>query len=431
MRTGRVCRLRVAHGFRKSITVLLFGVAALFFFTGAEVTRLNIGGWTVSAIVSVAVAVLLLGWFALELFGQTLLAFLKERFLGKFAAVYLLVLGYWIYVALSSIRDFHLEAAQSVAVTTIFCLGVLFFSETFNAGNAGLIHKVFGFGALFSAAIFLANQALGFLIDAFNPGWLDPAAFSMVLLLGLSVALARTGVSPIWWSGVGLVFFALVLSSARMPTFSAWLIISVFPLLLAKPVGFRVLAALLAWALSGLVIVASYLFYGPNNRRMTEYFPEIFLSLPGSEIGVGVSSSGRFWAWREFLGMPSTVWDWIFGLGAGASANFGRANINFFPQTLNEYIRNLVDFGAVGLALFLGLNMYLLVLFYANRSNLFARGAFLALVGSLMLAVTDGQFIYPFVVTPLSALLGLGLFGSGPGTTVGPGLVQTRTPRDR
>ena len=96
-------------------------------------------------------------------------------------------------------------------------------------------------------------------------------------------------------------------------------------------------------------------------------------------------------------------------MGAGASSSHGRANFKYFHQTLNEYVRLLVDFGAVGLVCFLVGILLILVRLWRTRSEPLVMSAILALVASLILAVTEPAFIYPFFARPLAIIVGLAL----------------------
>jgi hypothetical protein len=121
-----------------------------------------------------------------------------------------------------------------------------------------------------------------------------------------------------------------------------------------------------------------------------------------------LSDSGRFYSWSRFLDLPETAKDWLLGLGPGASAEFGQRELYAFAQTLNEYLRFLVDQGVVGLLLFI-VGLALLIIRakpFVRIQNAPSNAAGLTIVALTLVSITDGAFYSYFVVLPASILIG-------------------------
>jgi O-antigen ligase len=131
--------------------------------------------------------------------------------------------------------------------------------------------------------------------------------------------------------------------------------------------------------------------------------------------GLEISTQGRAMLWKLLLSLSSD--NWLLGQGIGSS---GRLIAEYLPagqsdsigHPHNEYLRLYVEFGIVGLALFVV--GYLALVWRIFRSakrtdHPLHWAAFLALVGIGLSAITDNPFVYPFVMLPLGSLAGLSL----------------------
>lgn len=366
-------------------------IAALLLGTSAEVASIAVMGNTISAYLSVTVLALLLV--------AALLAFVSR----PEAEPVLLWLWPWAgfaaYVVVSALLAWTREAAQVAVLTLVLALGI-WVVATFSPAR-GLNNL------LIAAPIFIASF---YLLTLLLPYSVDPRAFAMTGLLGLAVTLPRIARNPMWAIAVAIIFVAIVLSASRAATAVA--IVAVGMYFLLQGGRFALMRALGAWLGASLVTVATYVFWEPAKNRLQVgdgaiVLPSLF---GGSESGgLRFSAEGRFFAWGRLLGeVDGTAW--LLGNGAGYASQFGKNELPpGFNQALNEYVRILVDFGVVGLVVFMvGAGLVLWRLFQ-NRLQENSMVALLGLGMALVIAITEGPFVYPFFAIPLSVLIGMGL----------------------
>ena len=139
-----------------------------------------------------------------------------------------------------------------------------------------------------------------------------------------------------------------------------------------------------------------------------------------------VNTNGRIDAWTELLTTVTSPADWLFGKGSGASAIYTRDHMSAFPQSLNQYLRILIDNGAVGLFIFLaGITCLVIGLWRGGGfTSPLNQAGLLVIFVSLIASATDGQLIYPFTVIPAAFVIGLSLrSGTGDEQGVSSGLV--------
>jgi O-antigen ligase len=136
--------------------------------------------------------------------------------------------------------------------------------------------------------------------------------------------------------------------------------------------------------------------------------------------GIPVSTSGRSNVWPAVI--ASAQRHPIIGQGWGSSQQvtaslWGAAEIGH-PH--NDYLRVWHDAGWIGLTLFaLALGIPARSLFLGARTHLRTRqspphgamalAGLLALSGILLAAITDNAIVYPFVMSPLGILIGVGI----------------------
>jgi O-antigen ligase len=171
-----------------------------------------------------------------------------------------------------------------------------------------------------------------------------------------------------------------------------------------------VVRAAAAFVIVAALALAAVFFYAPLNHR--------FFGGDKAQVGgfsINVTGRDALWSanWAWFKEKP-----WI-GWGAGSSDRMTSALPGGFAgHPHNDYLRLLVDYGVVGLTLWLIGYITLLVLTWRGWRQALPRGgldarlqcaAFLALVGIAMAMSVDNPLIEVAKMAPLGALAGLAL----------------------
>lgn len=390
-------RLHHVRARRGTLLVQIYiGVAILLLGTSSEITSLSFAGNTISSYLSVGVLGLLvvaaLPTFARRAEAKPVLWFLWPW--AVFAA----------YVVVSALLTWTREAAQVAVLSLVVLLGIWVVANGLPARGANKL--------LLLAPIFIASF---YLLSLFLPFSIYTRSFAMTGLLGLAVTLPRIAKNPGWILAVAIIFVAIVLSASRAATLVAIITVGLYFLL--EGGRYAALRALGAWLTSSLATIAAYASWEPARARLQAGDGAIQVSGSGFGFrggGLRFSSEGRFSAWERLLGEVDSS-SWLFGNGAGHAAHFGRSELGRselgqgFDQALNEYVRILVDFGVVGLTIFMvGAGMVLWRLFQ-NRLQPYSMVALLGLGMALVIAITEGPFVYPFFAIPLSVFIGMGL----------------------
>ncbi len=307
------------------------------------------------------------------------------------------------YGLLSLTVVWRLEGLQNVLVLAAFILGILVFAVSRAELVKVFVEAVFPVVAAITGILFILTQ----IVDTetrWGIEFFSPRQYAMVACVTLAAAITspRKG----WMVRVSpyIIFGSVLFSASRTAAVVAFLLLLTGFWLKEKGTIKRIKGV------AGLILFAALtaVFASFTARDVAERLGE-----GGYEQTTILSDSGRFNAWQQFLTMPQSALDWVLGLGAGASAQFGQENLPHFPQTLNEYLRFLIDHGIVGLALFVGA----IVLFLARTqmwrlsSSASQRAAGLAVVALALIAFTDGAFYSYFVVLPASVVIGHGLRG--------------------
>lgn len=366
-------------------------VAVLLLGTSSEITSLSFAGNTISSYLSVGVLGLLvvaaLPTFARRAEAKPVLWSLWPW--AVFAA----------YVVVSALLTWTREAAQVAVLSLVVLLGIWVVANGLPARAANKL--------LLLAPIIVASS---YLLSLFLPYGIDPRAFAMTGLLGLAVTLPRIAKNPVWILVVAIIFVAVVLSASRAATLVAIITVGLYFLLQGG--RYAVLRALGAWLTSSLATVAAYASWGPAQSRLQAGDGAIQVSVSAFGFrggGLRFSSEGRFFAWGRLLGEVDSS-SWLFGNGAGYAAQFGKSELPpGFPQALNEYVRILVDFGVVGLTIFMVGAAMILWRLFQNRLQPHSMVALLGLGMALVIAITEGPFVFPFFAIPLSVFIGMGL----------------------
>jgi O-antigen ligase len=108
-------------------------------------------------------------------------------------------------------------------------------------------------------------------------------------------------------------------------------------------------------------------------------------------------SGGRLYAWPIYFAEIAQE-PWI-GHGGTATVEFGLENFGGWSHPHNEYIRLLFDYGIVGLVLFFGALLHLMLILrrvgrLLNPVSRLARVAFWSLVAFLLLCLTGNALLY-------------------------------------
>lgn len=309
-------------------------------------------------------------------------------------------------------KGFSSESIQNFSVLLAF-VGSVAFAGTIQSDV--IVER--GWNLLRSVSTWFAYLALGASALAHMGGLIDgrlhaylfnPRALAIVSLIALAIVIPGTPRNRWMQYAPFVIVAALAISLSRASTVIG-LALLVFLVLRSRQAKrgelggrtFKLLFMLIGVALIGYLLL---LYYAPFRERFLNDHDTVSFG------GVAIATEGRATVWSLIL---SKVDNWQFGQGAGAASVLVNER---FPGVLdhphNEYLRFYFDYGALGLALFVG---GYLVLTWRNFSN--ARrtdgsvhwAAFLGLISTALVAITDNPFVYPFVMVPLGSLVGLSL----------------------
>lgn len=361
----------------------------------SNVVYWSLGGFSVSAYLTLATPFLFLLFVIVQTVRTPGLAVYLLRQLTPF-----LVLG--IIGLISLAANFRIEGVQNVLALAVFTLGVI----AFGLAPGDIVQRAVQVWVPTVAAVvavaFIATQ----IIDTetrFGVELFSPRQYAMVAVMSLAAAVSAPPANRLIRISPYLIVASIIFSASR--TTAAIGVLIILTMVLSGKPGGRARLKRSATILFFLVASAT------AAVLTTRDVQERVISGGGAEQTAILSDSGRFQAWLEFLTMPNTAWDWIFGLGSGASAEYGQREIPFFPQTLNEYLRFLIDNGAIGLVVFVAGILWLLkkLPIWGASSNDSSKAAGLAVIGLTLISATDGAFYSYFVVLPAALLIGNGL----------------------
>ena len=323
---------------------------------------------------------------------------------GTFWRAFLAVVSPWFGLSVAAMVSllFHwrIEGLQNSLVLTSLVIGIVFFSiadPEITERTVNLFLPILGasLGVLF-AITQMVDTELRFGVEIFSP-----RQFAMVAIVSLAAALSSSETGLAYRIAPYVILFSIIVSASRTATLAGGImvLISIWNSSQSLIVFAR---RVLPFAAFGLISVVLGLL---TTRDVAERFAG-----GGLEQTSVLSDSGRIQAWLRFLELPQTWWDWTVGLGAGASAEFGQRELVAFPQTLNEYLRFLLDNGVLGLLLFLATLIGIVVVTKTlGRRDAENNSAGLLVVGLALVAITDGPFYSYFVAMPASLVIGTGL----------------------
>jgi len=232
----------------------------------------------------------------------------------------------------------------------------------------------------------------------------------IVALVGLGWFLAEYRLGnrkALWWAS-GIVI-AIGISLSRSALFAAFALV-VFTLLSTsrKHLGRSVLLVVILsstgyWAIT---------YWAPLRDRFTQGDTSL------SVAGINVNAEGRTKIWGVLWSEAQQ--EIVIGRGSGAASARSFSLSPAFGHPHNDYLRILYDFGAVGVGLLVWFSIRSARLLRRIRKRSLysvpALAALNAVVGVLIVMVTDNPLDYAFVMIPLGALVGLGLGSYQPRT---------------
>lgn len=266
----------------------------------------------------------------------------------------------------------------------------------------------------------------------------DERSFAMAFLVPLVVGAAKGIDSYVFALCSWLVWVAIATTGSRTATAIGLLILA----------GIHLIDARLGWGarfirafLSAFLGLGAYVILILGAPRVRGFWAagDAAISVPvlapvaGGEIVV--NSSGRVDAWKLVLSELQSAEDWIFGKGTGVASVLLRSKTEIWEQTLNEYIRYLVDNGLIGVALFvLGIVACLLRVMTMPPSVTPWKGiGFGAIIALAFLSLTEPPILYVFSATPIALCLGLAMNQSlrleSEASTGTKSVIQTHLPR--
>ena len=385
------------------VTLGLLGFGLTVLALESNIVYWKIGSFSVSAYLTLLTPILLFGYIILHItLGRKTHS---PQSLGWKSWIRLIwVTSPWLVLFLIGITSlgvrWRLEGLQNVLVLGTFVLGVLSFALADRSLTHPVVNTIIPIMGASLGGLFVLTQILD-TETLIGVEFFSPRQYAMVAIISLSVALNSTNEGFHFRVFPYIIAASIIASASRTAT-----AVAVLLFLLsewnqrANVVRFLWRASLKVGMLLTFLILSALL-----TRDVAERFTG-----GGAEQTSVFSDSGRLHAWQQFLSLPSSWLDWIFGLGSGASAEFGQQELAYFPQTLNEYLRFLLDNGLIGLFLFsLGIGVLIFVTNPMSRGKNPRTGAGFTIVALALIAVTDGPFYSYFVVIPSAIVLGLGL----------------------
>jgi len=292
------------------------------------------------------------------------------------------------------------EGIQNVSVYVLFVAGIGLTAVTCEKNSAELFHRWLSRVAVLACAMYLASLWAGFPIFSARP-------FALTALVFLAVLIPNKPTGHIFRLAPYFVAFTVAMSLSRTAT-----VIAVGMLILIVVRGkarghvIRGLSRLSAAVLGAYLLIT---YYTPMHDRFLGGDAALTLG------GIQLNTSGRIQLWQ--FTMDSASKSPIFGQGPGSAADLITARFPNIDHPHNDYLRIYHDFGLIGLLLFV--SGYAVLLWTTSRRAHYTNGpvhwaASLGLLAVALSAITDNAFVYPFVMLPLSCLVGLSLGASIP-----------------
>lgn len=251
-----------------------------------------------------------------------------------------------------------------------------------------------------------------------------PTAALLVILLSVPIAAALTSRA---WAALLIslfLFMAILVSESRTATLAAVMLAAVTWSIEVTKRPFWVSRRHLSYAVFGAVILVLAFGVTPLGARLESTFKALpsLISDPSSGTTRGLTQ-GRSYVWPRLVSFamdnPQRL---VFGDGAGAASAVAALITadNPWDHPHNEFLRVLIDYGAVGLVLMVLLLARLAILFAAHYRALANKGSRLragplaglgALVSLIALMITDNPLTYTYVMVAFGLIAGLGVSG--------------------
>ncbi|WP_185972906.1 O-antigen ligase family protein [Aeromicrobium piscarium] len=314
------------------------------------------------------------------------------------------LVGFALYAVARSVSGATVDGYQNVAVLVTFVAGIAVTAAQSSRSSADFMLKWARRAAVIASLAFLITLQFG------EPIY-GERSFALVALLYLAVLIPHRPEGFFARLAPYLVFLALVASLSRTAAAIGLALMTFIALRAARGRLVRGIAFTALGAAAGLVLITQYApfrdrFLGGDNA--VQYG------------GLTLNTSGRTILWEITIDdARRNLW---FGLGPGSSQDLITPLFRAISHPHNDYLRLLHDFGLIGLALFVaGYFTLMLRTFQLARATNepIHWSATMGLLAVALAAVTDNPLVYPFVMYPLAALVGLSLArASGTGTSL-------------
>ncbi|WP_460630746.1 O-antigen ligase family protein [Leifsonia lichenia] len=288
-----------------------------------------------------------------------------------------------------------IDGVQNVAVLLMFGLGASFAARRSTVESAGLGVSILATCGIVISLVALFQAGTGIVV-------FGTRSFALAALVAVAAAIAVPSGRILARIAPLLIVGAIVASLSRTASIIGVLLLA--GLVVRLPRGRRLVLALCGLAASAAGAWVLITTFPPLRDRF----------LGGDNAaefgGLSINTSGRSALWDALW--DSAITSPGFGQGPGSAAALVKSR--FYPILLphNEYLRLFHDFGIVGLALFaLGCTVLIVRISVraARTDHPIHWAALFGVLAALAAAATDNVFLYPFVMVPLAALIGLSL----------------------
>lgn len=406
----------------RGLYLITVGISLFYLASGSMLIQFKVGQLSLSALSTVIVILCFVAILFIYIFDKKQLIFLKQYLEIKFEDKFLWIAStlFIIYAGISVILKLNFEGFQNLLAESLFFIGVIAFSLSVGIIQADKIWVLVVYISFVHASIMVATKF-------FDHNFIDNRSYAMVSLFGLVAAVFSEKNNFVLRIAPYVIFFSILFSASRTASFAAAFVMCFIFVDFSKKsqrVVSRGIAGILFSAISS---VAVYTFYNPAASRIVSGDQAISIVVPSLDSNISesnisesitspsvlsINTNGRIEAWTEFLNRLNEPMDWIFGLGTGSSAQYGRENIPFFPQVLNEYLRILIDNGVIGITLFFVAIVAILNKLIRSRSfdnSAYITAGIVSILVLLIISLTDGAFVYPFSSLPAALLIGLSM----------------------
>ena len=372
--------------------------------------RFSINGSSLHAVLALVLIVLLsVGVIAAWSDREKLVTALKGQTFGKvnLALIFILMLINGMMVTnLLFLSDRSPWAIQAVVAFAMMSGGILFFAGS--SFDQIEIHSLLsGAGVLAATLVLIDEWALG-------SGTFSLNSASQFLLIPLASLMILAHRQPFILLLFPVVFQAIIVLASRTAIATA-IVILLLGVLLMRRINLWQRLSLLG--ISALVFGLSFV----TSARFTERFAEtgdrgfsVPLPQPDAE-PIPINTNGRVNIWRATWGEVDSG-SVLFGKGASYSRSFVEQHTaGVLNTTLNEYLRILVDFGAVTLGLwlvFLG-GIFVASIARMRQDSMANFGAISAVVSLGLMSATDVPLALIGILLPFAAIIGLWVRDSG------------------